>query len=83
MLSSTMSDKLTRGKKQREPQNLDNRKKSTDFGTGLSIGHLHYMVDNTLKKWKADLNFSCQAEQAHLTPHDMRQEQEPSIDFSF
>ena len=30
------------------------------------------MVDNTLKKWKADLSLSCQA---HLPPHDKSKKQ--------
>ena len=39
MQSYTSSNKLTRGKNQRVPQNLDN-KKNWDFGMGLSIGQL-------------------------------------------
>ena len=40
MLSCTNSDTLTRGKYQRVPQILDNKKKLTDFGKGLSIASL-------------------------------------------
>ena len=40
MLSYTILNKLPRGKNQRGPQNLDNPKEWTDFGTGLSIGQL-------------------------------------------
>ena len=49
MLSCTSSNKLTKGKCQRVPQNLDNPKNGRTSERGWALGHLPYAVQDQLQ----------------------------------